>query len=74
MGVVIIVDVVVAKGCCEASKSFLMSAGQKTSPSGVSSPPVCSPSSSWMVLVTKSSVVLVLVDIVVVAIVAEVDV
>jgi hypothetical protein len=51
-----------------------MSVGQKTSPFGVSGPLVYSPSSSWMALVTESSVVLVAIDVVVVALVAEVDV
>jgi hypothetical protein len=74
MGVVNVVDVVVAEGCCEATKSSPMSVGQKTSPSRVLGPPVCSLSSSWLALVTKSLVVLVVVDIVIVAIVAEVDV
>jgi hypothetical protein len=74
MGIVIVVDVVVAEGYREAAKSSHMSVGQKTSPSWVLGPPVCSLSSSWLVLVTKSLVVLVVVDIVVVAIVAEVDV
>jgi hypothetical protein len=71
MGVVVVVNVVVAEGCREANKSSLMSVGQKTSPSRVLGPPVCSLSSSWLALVTKSLVVLVIVDIV---IVAEVDV
>jgi hypothetical protein len=68
------VVVIIVKGCCEASKSSLMSIGQKTSPFGVSGPPVCTPSSSWLALVTESSVVLVAVDVVIIALVAKVDV
>jgi hypothetical protein len=67
MGVVVVVNVVVAEGCREAAKSSLMSVGQKTSPSRVLGPLVCSLSSSWLALVTKSLVVLVIVDIVIVA-------
>jgi hypothetical protein len=51
-----------------------MSVGQKTSPYGVSSPLVCSPSSFCLVLAIESSVVLVVFDVVVVAIIAEVHV
>jgi hypothetical protein len=43
----------------------------KDSCSGVAGPPVCFPSPSWLVLVTKSSVALGVVDVV---IVVEVDV
>jgi hypothetical protein len=50
---------------------LLSSTGQKTSCSGVAGPPVCFPSPSWLVLVTKSSVALGVVDVV---IVVEVDV
>ena len=67
MGVVVVVDVlkvVTAKGCREASKSSLMSVEQKTSPSRVSGPLVCSPSSSWLSLVIEYSVVHVVVDLV----------
>jgi hypothetical protein len=42
VGVVYVVEVVMAKGCCEVSESSLMSVGQKTSCLGVASPPVCS--------------------------------
>jgi hypothetical protein len=73
MGVVIVVDVlevVIAQGCHEASKSSLMSVKKKTSPSGVLGPLVCSPSSSWLALVTEYLVVHVVVDLVIVAIVA----
>lgn len=47
MGVVVIVDVikiVVVEGYHEASKSSLTCDVQKTSPSGVAGPPLCSPS------------------------------
>ena len=76
MGVVVIVDVlkvVIAEGCHEASKSSLTCAAQKTSPSRVVSPLVCSPSPSWMVLVIEYLVMLGVVNVVIVAIVAEVD-
>jgi hypothetical protein len=55
--VVDVVEVVIPKGRHEASKSSLIYARQRTSPSGVVNPPVCSPSPSWLVLVTESSVV-----------------
>jgi hypothetical protein len=74
MGLVIVVDVVIAEGCCEASKSSLTCVGQKILPSGVVGPLVCSHSPSWLALVTKSLVVLGVVDLVVVAIVVEVGV
>ena len=48
-----------------------MNAGQKTLRSRVAGPPVCSLSPSWPVLMTKSSVPLGVVDVVVVV---EVDV
>ena len=76
MGVVVIVDVVkvvIVEGCREASKSSLMSIGQKTS-YRVPGPPICSVCSFWLAIMTESSVVLVVVDIVTVAIVAKVDV
>jgi len=77
MGVVIVVDVlkvVIAEGCREASKSSLISIKQKASPSRVLGPPVSSPTSSWLALVTEYLVVLVVVDIIIIAIVVEVDV
>ena len=72
--VVEVVDVVVAKGCCEAPKSSLTSVGQKTSPSRVTGPLVCSPSPSCLALMTECLVMLGVVDVVIVVIVAEVDV
>ena len=66
-----VVDVVEVEGCYEASKSFLISDGQNTSPSGVVVPLVCLPSPSWPTLMIKSSATLGLVDI---AVVVEVDV
>ena len=62
-----------SEGFHEASKSSLMSIKQKTSPSGVSGPLVFSPSSSWLVLVTKYSVVHVAVDLVIVVIYSSIS-
>ena len=76
MGVVIIVDVfkvVIAKVCGEVSKSSLMSIKQNTSPSRVSGPPICYPSSSWLALVTKYLVVHVVVDLDIVAIYSSIS-
>jgi len=80
-GVVIIVEVVdvievlIAKGCREASKSSLMSAEQNTSPfSGVAGPPLCYPSPFWLALMTDSSVMLGVVGVVILVVVAEVDI
>ena len=77
MGVVIVVDVlevVIAKGFHGSSKSSLMSIEQKASPSIVLGPLVCSLSFSWLALVTEYLVVLVVVDVVIVAVVVEVDI
>ena len=52
-------------------KAFSRALGKKTSCSGVAGPPVCSPNPSWLVLMTKSSVSLGAVDVV---IVVEVDI
>ena len=52
-------------------KAFSRVSGKKTSRSGVAGPPICSPSPSWPVLVTKSSISLGVVDVV---IVVEVDI
>ena len=56
--VVDVVEVVVAEGYCEASKFSLMNTEHKLSASGVASPLVWSPSPSWPVLVTESSIML----------------
>ena len=67
-------EVVIAKGFHEASIFSLTGAGQKISPSRVVGHPVCSTSPSWLPLMTKSPNILCKVNIVVVAVVAEVDV
>jgi hypothetical protein len=64
--VVNVAKVAMAKGCCEASRSRLTSAGQKTSPSEVVGPSVCSPSPCWPVLMIGSLVMLGVVDVVIV--------
>lgn len=51
--VVNVVEVVIAEGCREASISSLTSVGQKNSPTRVASPPVFSPSPSWLALTMK---------------------
>lgn len=75
-GVVIIVEVVevlIAKGCREASKSSLMSAEQKASPFGrVVGPPLCYPSPFWLALMTNSSIMLGVVGVVILVVVVDV--
>jgi hypothetical protein len=71
VGVVNVVEIVMAEGCCDASKSLLMSTGQKTSSFEVTGPSVCSPSPYWLVIMTESTFALGVANIV---IAGEVDV
>lgn len=63
--VVEVVNVVIAEGCYEASKSSLISDGQNISPFVVDGPLVCSPCPTWPTLMIESSVTLGVVHIVV---------
>lgn len=74
MGVVVIVGVVIAEGCHEVSKSSLTCTMQKISPFRVVGPPIFSHGPSWLALMTESSVVRGVVNVVMAAVVTEVHV